>query len=72
MVPDYLVQQSRPCKLARIIADLPDDIRTDIIHAVSHAHRYNATDIARNLRNLKLFVSDRVIQRHRRGECGCG
>lgn len=62
----------KPCKLARILSILPDDLGPDVEKAVSEPIHYNATAIAAELRALNYFVSDRVIQRHRRGECGCG
>jgi len=71
---DAVAAEARPqgprCGVGRLLTDIPKDVRADLLAAFDSPA--TATAIARALHTLGYKIGHYALQRHRRGDCGCG
>lgn len=72
---DLIVAENRAtgprCTVAIALATLPRDVVADLRAAMADA-AVTSSGISRALAKLGHSLSPYTLQRHRRGECGCG
>lgn len=63
-------QKKNSCKVADVLADLPDDEAKDLEQALASPTFYHTT-ISAVLGRRGYALSGHSIAKHRRGDCGC-
>lgn len=74
LAPAGATQQGTPCVIARVINDLPDELREQVKEMVDTPLAdggLTAEQIAARFRNAGLPGRSTSISRHRRNLCGC-
>lgn len=75
MVRDALAEitelSSTECVVGQAVQKVPEDLRVGLIKALNPDSGLPSTAIWKWLRREGISMSDRAIQRHRKGQCGC-
>lgn len=64
------VRKGPPCTMGQLVAGLDPDSAADLQADLDNPF-VQGTDIGRNLATMERPIGQHVIDRHRRGECGC-
>lgn len=66
------VRKGPPCQVRVMLADLPDDLREEVVTAMADTDHYSGPQIIQTLEGLGFAtVPKHTLARHRRGDCSC-